>query len=152
MGDASLFGQTGRKLTWAWPSLFSIRLFKEAFSLQKQEHRHSSPKPACHCILQEVQQYYIHCCKKNFTCAEMVALGRDSLTTSAFCTALNPVSCGEQKWAPFSNSTKYRNQISRDDYRQQIDMEAAYSRETKTSQHHHQTITQATRQKIKSSD
>jgi hypothetical protein len=46
----------------------------------------------------------------------------------------------------------YRNQISRDDYRQQIDMEAAYSQETKTSQHHHQTIKLATGQKIKSSD
>jgi hypothetical protein len=33
-----------------------------------------------------------------------------------------------------------QNQISRDDYRQQINMEAAYSQETKTSQHHNQTI------------
>jgi hypothetical protein len=47
---------------------------------------------------------------------------------------------------------KYRNQISRDDYRQQINMDAAYSQETKTNQHHHQTIKLATRQKIKSSD
>jgi hypothetical protein len=30
--------------------------------------------------------------------------------------------------------------------------EAAYNQETKTSQHHHQTIKLATRQKIKSSD
>jgi hypothetical protein len=45
---------------------------------------------------------------------------------------------------------KNRDKISRDDYRQQINMEAAYSQETKTSQHHHQTIKLATRQKIKS--
>jgi hypothetical protein len=45
-----------------------------------------------------------------------------------------------------------RNQISREDYRQQINMEAAYSQETKTSQHHHQTIKLAIRQEIKSSD
>jgi hypothetical protein len=47
---------------------------------------------------------------------------------------------------------KNRNQISWDDYTQQINMEAAYSQETKTSQHHHQTIKLATRKKIKSSD
>jgi hypothetical protein len=52
----------------------------------------------------------------------------------------------------YSNSTKNRNQISQDFYRQQINMEAAYSQETKTNQHHHQTIKLATRQKIKSSD
>jgi hypothetical protein len=46
---------------------------------------------------------------------------------------------------------KNRNQISRDDYRQQINMEAAYSQEMKLSQHHNQTIKLATRQKIKSS-
>jgi hypothetical protein len=28
----------------SWPSLLSVRLFKEVFSLQKQERRHSSPK------------------------------------------------------------------------------------------------------------
>jgi hypothetical protein len=33
-----------------------------------------------------------------------------------------------------------------------VHMEAAYSQETKTSQHHYQTIKLATRQKIKSSD
>jgi hypothetical protein len=47
---------------------------------------------------------------------------------------------------------KYRNQISRDHYRQQINMEAAYSQETKTSQHHHHSIKLATRQKIKYSN
>jgi hypothetical protein len=48
----------------------------------------------------------------------------------------------------YSNSTKYKNQISRDEYRQQMNMEAAYSQETKRNQHHHQTIKLATRQKI----
>jgi hypothetical protein len=47
---------------------------------------------------------------------------------------------------------KNRNQISQDDYRQQINMEAAYNQETKRSQHHNQTIKLATRQKIKSGD
>jgi hypothetical protein len=89
MEDASFFGQTGRKPTWAWPSLL-----KEAFSLQKQERR----------MRQEVQEYGIHSCKETFTCAEMAALEHDSLTTSAACTALKPAPCGEQRWALFSMS------------------------------------------------
>jgi hypothetical protein len=52
----------------------------------------------------------------------------------------------------YSDSTKNRNQISREDCRQQINMEAAYIQGTKTSQNHHQIIKLATRQKIKSSD
>jgi hypothetical protein len=96
MADASFFGQTGRKLTWAWPSLL-----KEAFSLQKQERRHSSPKQS---LPQEVQEYGIHSCKENFTCAEMAALEHDSLTISASCTALKPAPCGEQRWALSSMS------------------------------------------------
>jgi hypothetical protein len=56
----------------------------------------------------------------------------------------------------WSTDRRWQNQLqlqklSRDDYRQQINMKAAYSHETKTSQHH-QTIKLVTRQKIKSGD
>jgi hypothetical protein len=51
----------------------------------------------------------------------------------------------------FKFHEKQKSNIS-GNYRQQINIEAAYSQETKTIQHHLQTIKLATRLKIKSND